>query len=209
MRRIVPTRFQHAVRSMSLTARGLAMHHSCTYSTAFSLPLSKRSGRLHRLISPHTSPHIFAAASAPKPLCCSWEPTLFLVTGELFVICYVNARLQRLHPFTNMPRSLGGCNLSSACFPRIVQSVSALHLPLLILGGGGYNEVATVKAWVAATAAACGAELPGSVPLHDFYAEYGPTFCFQHVSTIFIHNIVQSTLVTVGVFTGLRRLDAR
>jgi len=134
---------------------------------------------------------------------------LFLVTGELVEMCSVNARLQRLHPFTNRPCSLGGCNLSSACFPRIVQSVSALHLPLLILGGGGYNEVATVKAWVAATAAACGAELPGSVPLHDFYAEYGPTFCFQHVSAVFIFVIAQSTLVTVHNFTGLQRLDAR
>ena len=209
MRYNLSTRLQHAARSMFLTARGSATHHSCTYSTAFSLPLSKRSGRLHRLISPQTSPHIFAAASAPKPLCCSWVPMLFLVTGELVEMCSVNARLQRLHPFTNRPCSLGGCNLSSACFPRIVKSVSALHLPLLILGGGGYNEVATVKAWVAATAAACGAELPGSVPLHDFYAEYGPTFCFQHVSAVFIFVIAQSTLVTVHNFTGLQRLDAR
>jgi hypothetical protein len=44
--------------------------------------------------------------------------------------------------------------------------------------------VATVKAWVASTAAACGAELPGTVPLHDFYADYGPTFAFQHVSVM-------------------------
>ncbi len=80
------------------------------------------------------------------------------------------------------PCRLGGCNLSLKSFPLIVESVSRLRLPLLILGGGGYNEVATVKAWVAATAAACGAELPHTVPLHDFYAEYGPKFCFQHVS---------------------------
>jgi hypothetical protein len=54
-----------------------------------------------------------------------------------------------------------------------------------MLGGGGYNEVATVKAWVASTAAACNAELPDSVPLHDYYADYGPTFCFKHVSVHF------------------------
>jgi hypothetical protein len=75
--------------------------------------------------------------------------------------------------------------LSLKSFPRIVEFVSRLKLPLLILGGGGYNEMATVKAWVAATAAACGAELPDSVPLHDFYTDYGPTFCFQHVSASF------------------------
>jgi hypothetical protein len=76
---------------------------------------------------------------------------------------------------------LGGCNLSLKSFPLIVNHVSSLHLPLLILGGGGYNEMATVKAWVACTAAACDAVLPDTVPLHDFYADYGPTFCFQHV----------------------------
>ena len=146
---------------------------------------------------------------SPQAIVLQLGADALLVTGELVEMCSVNARLQRLHPFTNRPCSLGGCNLSSACFPRIVQSVSALHLPLLILGGGGYNEVATVKAWVAATAAACGAELPGSVPLHDFYAEYGPTFCFQHVSAVFIFVIAQSTLVTVHNFTGLQRLDAR
>ena len=80
--------------------------------------------------------------------------------------------------------SLGGCNVSSSCFPRIVKCVSSLNLPLLLLGGGGYHEVATVKAWVSSTAAACGAELPGTVPLHDFYTDYGPTFSFQHVSTM-------------------------
>jgi hypothetical protein len=103
---------------------------------------------------------------------------------------------------------LGGCNVSSACFPQIVQSVLSLQLPLLILGGGGYNEVATVKAWVAATAAACGAQLPTSVPLHDFYAEYGPTFCFQHVSRQ--QRIrARSHLTDLNAFSGQQRFGAR
>jgi hypothetical protein len=93
--------------------------------------------------------------------------------------------IQRAHSIRERSCSLGGCNLSLKSFPFIVEFVSRLRLPLLILGGGGYNEVATVKAWVAATAAACGAELPHTVPLHDFYADYGPKFCFQHVSDFF------------------------
>ena len=106
---------------------------------------------------------------------------------------------------------LGGCNMSSLCFTRIVQSVSSLHLPLLILGGGGYNEIATAKTWIASTAAACGAELPTTVPLHDFYADYGPTFCFKHVRALFRSKSLALSrgIIALNAFSGQQQLTAR
>jgi hypothetical protein len=82
-------------------------------------------------------------------------------------------------------------------------------MPLLLLGGGGYNEIATVKAWVASSAAACGVHLPSSVPLNEFYADYGPTFRFEHVSAASFawKHLPQS--VALKPFLGLQRLHSR
>jgi hypothetical protein len=101
MRYIVLMRIQHVARSMFLTARGSATHHSCICSKAFSLPLLKHSGRLRFFVSSPASPYFFVAASVPRPLCCNWELTRFLVTGEQVGIGFINVNLQPLHPFIN------------------------------------------------------------------------------------------------------------
>eukprot|EP00873_Tetraselmis_striata_P014228 jgi/Tetstr1/434492/TSEL_023584.t1 len=49
-------------------------------------------------------------------------------------------------------------------------------IPLLLLGGGGYDSPAVARCWTAATAAAAGLELPDDIPEHDYFMEYGPDF---------------------------------
>ena len=79
----------------------------------------------------------------------------------------------------------GWC-LTTRALPRCVQltaSVSkASSLKLLLLGGGGYNDVNAARCFTACTASACSAVTPllcklsDEIPCHNFSHMYGPTF---------------------------------
>ena len=72
---------------------------------------------------------------------------------------------------------LGGFNLTPDTLSDCVKDVLAYNLPVLILGGGGYNHINTAKCWTAITAAAVGEILDDDIPEDDQYFEdYGPDF---------------------------------
>jgi histone deacetylase 1/2 len=70
---------------------------------------------------------------------------------------------------------LGCMNLTLDGYGHCVQTVAALGRPLLVLGGGGYNQVNAARAWCHATATLCGVSLPDELPPHDFYEYYTPS----------------------------------
>jgi len=76
--------------------------------------------------------------------------------------------------------SMGPMNLTSKGIAGCVGFVRALDIPLLLLGGGGYNAREVARCWTAATAAAIGPEvftsLPASIPFHPHFDRYGPDF---------------------------------
>ncbi|KAJ3167688.1 hypothetical protein HDU88_002135 [Geranomyces variabilis] len=70
-----------------------------------------------------------------------------------------------------------GWNLDTSTFAEAIAILQGLEpLPLLILGGGGYDNPTTARSWAAATAAAigtCAIPRPGDdVPEHALWAEY-------------------------------------
>ena len=69
----------------------------------------------------------------------------------------------------------GGWNLDAAAYAGVVETARTLQVPLLLLGGGGYDNPTTARCWAAATAAAVGARVPAAdedVPEHALWAEY-------------------------------------
>ena len=69
---------------------------------------------------------------------------------------------------------LGCLNVSMAGFGKCMQAVLDIDKPLLLLGAGGSHQTNTARAWVKATAMACGQTLPDALPEHDFADYYHP-----------------------------------
>ena len=59
---------------------------------------------------------------------------------------------------------LGCMNISIAGHASVMKAIAELGVPLLVLGGGGFSQLNSAKAWVSATAALCGVELPEELP---------------------------------------------
>lgn len=72
---------------------------------------------------------------------------------------------------------LGGFNLTPASLSRAVTKVVEVGLPVLLLGGGGYNIPNTVKCWTRVTCDLTDHEMPEDVPEEDpFFLKYGPDY---------------------------------
>ncbi|KAK9809184.1 hypothetical protein WJX72_010987 [[Myrmecia] bisecta] len=68
--------------------------------------------------------------------------------------------------FSLSPRSYAACAAEAASW----------GMPLLVLGGGGYNSTATACCWTAMTAAFLGQDLEDDIPEHPFFDRYGPMY---------------------------------
>jgi len=108
---------------------------------------------------------------------CSAGPTCFDPQREanrfkphaLVLVCGADA-------LSGDPR--GGLRLGAAdlckCASSLKQLAAHQRLPLLVLGGGGYDFAATARAWVKVTAvlAAAAQHLPADVPEHEHFEHY-------------------------------------
>lgn len=78
---------------------------------------------------------------------------------------------------------LGAFQLSvdvlSRCLARVRAHCLQRHVPLLLLGGGGYRPAEAAKAWTILTATACGLRLPNEIPFHEFLPSYGPDYTLR------------------------------
>lgn len=66
-------------------------------------------------------------------------------------------------------------NLTPYSLSECINSLVSLG-PLLLLGGGGYNNCVTAKTWAAVLSKLSDTLLPTDVPEHEFYADYAPAF---------------------------------
>nr|QVX32610.1 HDAC8 [Platynereis dumerilii] len=67
-------------------------------------------------------------------------------------------------------------NLSTDALVDSVQFITNWKLPLLLLGGGGYNMANTARCWTAITASVLKEKLPSDIPEHRFFPLYGPDY---------------------------------
>eukprot|EP00742_Colponemidia_sp_Colp-10_P013261 GILJ01014972.1.p1 GENE.GILJ01014972.1~~GILJ01014972.1.p1 ORF type:complete len:393 (+),score=39.86 GILJ01014972.1:45-1181(+) len=71
---------------------------------------------------------------------------------------------------------LGKFNFTSNGLMHCLNSVLSWHIPILMLGGGGYVPLNVAKCWTELTAAAVRQPLPRDVPDHEYFPLYGPDF---------------------------------
>ncbi|KAI9505596.1 histone deacetylase 8-like protein [Coemansia spiralis] len=69
-------------------------------------------------------------------------------------------------------------NLTTDAFACALELVLSWGLPVILLGGGGYNNSDCARCWARLTAVACGADiLPATdIPEHTFLNQYTPAF---------------------------------
>lgn len=71
---------------------------------------------------------------------------------------------------------LGAFNLTPAALCQCLQHLLSWNIPLLILGGGGYDFANTARCWLQLTAALVTENLPEEIPEHPNFAKFGPDF---------------------------------
>ncbi|XP_055855052.1 histone deacetylase 8-like isoform X2 [Episyrphus balteatus] len=75
---------------------------------------------------------------------------------------------------------LGNSNLYPKDLIECIKFVMEFKLPLVLLGGGGYNFVNTSRYWTEITAAVCNKELDDDIPdENEFFLDYGPDYTIQ------------------------------
>jgi len=71
---------------------------------------------------------------------------------------------------------LGCFNLSLKGHGKCVSFLKSFGVPLLLLGGGGYNIRNVARCWCYETSVALGIDLENDIPYNDFISYYGPDF---------------------------------
>jgi len=76
--------------------------------------------------------------------------------------------------------------ISQDAYFNVLARIKRFGKPTLVLGGGGYNEVATAKLWTNLTAKLCGFRLLEDIPdSDDYFDRYGPDFTIFEKNEIF------------------------
>ena len=70
-------------------------------------------------------------------------------------------------------------NLTPDALCRCVRFLQSWQVPLLLLGGGGYNGANTARCWTLLTAKVTGKQLDNNIPEHKFFHLYGPDFTLR------------------------------
>ncbi|XP_039255527.2 histone deacetylase 8-like isoform X1 [Styela clava] len=67
-------------------------------------------------------------------------------------------------------------NLTHKSQIHCIRKIQNWGIPLLILGGGGYNPANTARTWTSVTASLIGKEISEDIPEHEYFLEYGPHY---------------------------------
>lgn len=71
---------------------------------------------------------------------------------------------------------LGGTNLIPEDCMKCVELVLSWNIPILFLGGGGYNVINTAKYWTQLTALILGQTISNDIPENPFFPDFRPDF---------------------------------
>lgn len=67
-------------------------------------------------------------------------------------------------------------NLTPHCLVQCVEKLLEWNIPLLLLGGGGYNCANVARCWTYLTACTLGVNLDSDIPEHEHFSLYGPYY---------------------------------
>lgn len=71
---------------------------------------------------------------------------------------------------------LGGANLTTLDMGECLKHVKGFDVPMMVLGGGGYNLSNTARYWAYLTSIICGQEIDEDIPDNEYFLDYGPTY---------------------------------
>ena len=74
---------------------------------------------------------------------------------------------------------LGAFNLTPDAMCQCLKQVVSWNIPLLVLGGGGYNFPNTARCWLRITAALVQQQCTEDIPEHSNFEKFGPDFTFH------------------------------
>jgi len=74
---------------------------------------------------------------------------------------------------------LGCFNLSTRGHGKCVEFMKKFHLPLMILGGGGYTLRNVARLWAYETSILCEEDLPSELPYQEYFEYFGPDFALH------------------------------
>ncbi|KAK3580273.1 hypothetical protein CHS0354_023511 [Potamilus streckersoni] len=70
-------------------------------------------------------------------------------------------------------------NLTPVALMKCIYLLLSWNLPIMLLGGGGYNHANTARCWTYITGVVLGRKLACEIPDHKFLMEYGPDYELQ------------------------------
>lgn len=71
---------------------------------------------------------------------------------------------------------IGQCNLTPIDMGNCLTDILSWGLPIIALGGGGYNLTNTARYWTYLTSILTGVQLSNDIPDHEYFLEYGPDY---------------------------------
>ncbi|KAI8910460.1 histone deacetylase 8 [Gorgonomyces haynaldii] len=71
---------------------------------------------------------------------------------------------------------LGECQVDIPSYLQVIQDILDSPVPVLLLGGGGYNHPNAARLWAAITHLCMKKPLSHDIPEHDYFTHYGPTY---------------------------------
>ena len=109
------------------------------------------------------------------------DATLLRVAGDVYSCFQPCAVVLQCGADMLVGDPIGTFSLTPQGLSRGVHSILLWGLPMLLLGGGGYNFPNTARFWTRCTALSLGETLPADIPEHTGFENYGPDFTL-HVS---------------------------
>eukprot|EP00759_Apiculatamorpha_spiralis_P045274 PhF_6_TR42126/c0_g1_i1/m.63621/K06067/HDAC1_2; histone deacetylase 1/2 len=105
---------------------------------------------------------------------------------------------------------LGLLNISIECITRCVRSVKDVEKPLLVLGGGGYDESTYARCLTAVTSVLCDTPIPADIPLETEHVElYAPDYNLYALKPKVVANSSKNDmdLLTLSIWERAKRID--
>eukprot|EP00180_Rhodochaete_pulchella_P003037 Plantae.Rhodophyta-Rhodochaete_pulchella.ctg4926.p1 GENE.Plantae.Rhodophyta-Rhodochaete_pulchella.ctg4926~~Plantae.Rhodophyta-Rhodochaete_pulchella.ctg4926.p1 ORF type:complete len:421 (+),score=63.46 Plantae.Rhodophyta-Rhodochaete_pulchella.ctg4926:152-1414(+) len=104
---------------------------------------------------------------------------------------------------------LGLFNLTTRGHASCVRFVKSFGIPMLVLGGGGYNIRSVARCWAYETAVVLGKELDNRIPYNDYWDYFAPDYQLHIKPTSADNANTREYLenVKIKVLENLRQLD--
>ncbi|KAA8499079.1 Histone deacetylase 1 [Porphyridium purpureum] len=140
----------------------------------------------------------------------SYDQTFVPVVSKVIEVFQPSAIVLQCGADSLAQDRLGCFNLTTRGHANCVRFVRSLNIPLLVVGGGGYNIRSVARCWVNETGVCLGTELENRIPYNDYWEYFAPEYNL-HVEKTSMENANSREYLEalkVKIFENLRCLNA-